>query len=94
MLGPILDDYNVWTGKEQDNEEAFGPAEMLVVSRVIEFIFESLPESVLQTYVLLNSSSVEISDIMLFSIFAYLAASVFKMTDSSVAYERSCMTSR
>mmetsp|Transcript_17485 Transcript_17485/g.35534 ORF Transcript_17485/g.35534 Transcript_17485/m.35534 type:complete len:615 (-) Transcript_17485:23-1867(-) len=93
MMTPIVDGYNVWTGKEHDNDELFNPDQMLVLSRVIELIFESLPESVLQSYIILNSTSSQVSSLMIFSIFASLAAAAFIMTDSSVSYERNYMVS-
>jgi len=93
MLTPIVDAYNIWVGKEHDFEEQFTPEESLVMSRVIELVFESLPESVLQSYIMLNSKPDEISGIMVFSIFASLAAAAFIMADSTVSYERNGMDS-
>lgn len=63
------------------------------MSRIIELVFESLPESVLQSYILLNSKSEEISGIMVFSIFASLAAAAFIMPDNTISYERNGMDS-
>ena len=91
MMTPVIDGYNVWVGKEKDLEEQFSPTQSLVASRVVELMGESLPESVIQTYILLNSSSEDTSAIMVFSILASLSASAFIMTDSSISNEREHM---
>jgi len=93
MLSPIMDAYNVWTGKDTDKDLMFTPDEALVMSRVIELVFENLPESVLQTYNLLNTAKSDIAPITIFSIMASLAAAAFIMCDSSISHERSYMGS-
>ena len=93
LMTPIVDAYNVWTGKEADHDLQFTPEEALVISRIIELVFESLPESVLQVYILLNTDREDVSSLMVVSILASLSAAAFIMCDSSISYEREYMTS-
>ncbi|GMI17803.1 hypothetical protein TrLO_g6321 [Triparma laevis f. longispina] len=58
--------------------------------RIGELIFEVLPESVLQLFVVYHTKKV--SNTVIFSILSSVASAAFIMTDNSMIYERSMMS--
>ncbi|GMI38455.1 hypothetical protein TeGR_g13725, partial [Tetraparma gracilis] len=90
FLTPLVESYNHWTGKEQDMDEVMPPIILLIASRAIELVVESVPESVLQLGIVLDNPAAA-TFTMKFSIFASLAAAGAIMTETNISYELSNM---
>jgi hypothetical protein len=56
-LKPLIESYNVWTGKEQHESDGMAPILVLIATRAIELIVESFPECVLQLQIALSNTS-------------------------------------
>ena len=73
----------------------FNPDLMLGATRALELVFESLPESVLQSFIIfqLLQEGMEgtVSKLMMFSVLCSLFAAGFIMTDTSITSERAGM---
>ncbi|GMI58843.1 hypothetical protein TeGR_g8145 [Tetraparma gracilis] len=90
FLTPLVESYNHWTGKEQDMDEVTSPIILLILSRAVELVVESVPESVLQLGIVLDNPA-SATFTMKFSIFASLAAAGAIMTETNISYELSGM---
>ncbi|GMI28926.1 hypothetical protein TeGR_g10534 [Tetraparma gracilis] len=86
FLMPLIESYNVWTGKEQHESDGMAPILVLIATRAIELIVESFPECVLQLQIALSNTS-NLSSIMVFSICSSVAAAAAIMTDTNISYE-------
>ena len=93
FLTPLVESYNHWTGKEQDMDEVTSPIILLILSRAIELVVESVPESVLQLGIVLDDPA-SATFTMKFSIFASLAAAGAIMTETNISYELSAMNTQ
>ncbi|GMI27722.1 hypothetical protein TeGR_g375 [Tetraparma gracilis] len=90
MLTPIIESYNVWCGKEMTDDELFPAVLLMVATRAIELIVESLPESVLQLNIALRNVNA-VDPVMVFSICSSLASAAAIMTDTNISFELNIM---
>ena len=91
QLNPLVHGLNVWRGVENSEDDTVPPFLMFLAVRVGELIFEVMPETVLQLFVIYHTK--EISWLSVFSILSSVASAAFIMTDCSMMFERGQMVS-
>ncbi|GMI32435.1 hypothetical protein TeGR_g10150, partial [Tetraparma gracilis] len=90
MLTPLVESYSVWTGAAKAEGELVPPMYILIVTRIIELIIESFPESILQLNIALSDVN-SVSNVMIFSILSSVASASAIMTDTSISFELGVM---
>jgi hypothetical protein len=85
MLTPLVESYSVWTGAAKAEGELVDPIFILIVTRFIELIIESFPESILQLTIALRDVN-SVSTVMIFSILSSVASASAIMTDTSISF--------
>ena len=91
QLNPLVHGMNVWRGVENCEDDVIDPFAMFLMVRVSELIFEVMPETVLQLFVIYHAK--KISWMSVFSILSSVASAAFIMTDNSMMYEKDRMVS-
>ena len=91
QLNPLVHGLNVWRGVEQSEDDAMPPIFMFLMVRMGELIFEVMPETVLQLFVIYHTK--DISWTSTISILSSVVSAAFIMTDNSMMYERHVMVS-
>ena len=91
QLNPLVHGINAWRGVETSEDDTMSPFFIFVMVRIGELIFEVLPESVLQLFVVYHTKKVSYT--VIFSILSSVASAAFIMTDNSLMYERGEMVS-
>ena len=90
-LGPAMFGAATWKGEGMTEDDAMPPGDMFLILRVIQLLFESLPELTLTLLLVLRGQS---SWRVVASIAMSVASASFTMMDVSVGFERSRMVSR
>ncbi len=91
LLNPLIDGYSVWTGRTQSAEDAMDPILRLLLSRAVELLAESLPEAILQMYILFVTPMSDVSTLQIFSILSSILAFGYTVTDTSIQVEQTEM---
>ena len=92
QLNPIVHGLNTWRGVETREDDVLDPLVMFLAVRLSELLFEVMPETVLQLYVIYRTNNT--SGVVIFSIMSSIVSAAFIMTDNSMMYERSRMVSK
>eukprot|EP00520_Triparma_pacifica_P001364 CAMPEP_0118655510 /NCGR_PEP_ID=MMETSP0785-20121206/12966_1 /TAXON_ID=91992 /ORGANISM="Bolidomonas pacifica, Strain CCMP 1866" /LENGTH=518 /DNA_ID=CAMNT_0006548251 /DNA_START=323 /DNA_END=1875 /DNA_ORIENTATION=- len=92
QLNPLVHGLNAWRGVKQSEDDTIHPFLIFLMVRIGELIFEVLPESVLQLFVVYHTKKVSFT--VVFSILSSLASAAYIMTDSSMMDERLCMSAQ
>lgn len=82
QLNPIVHGVAMWRGEEQGEDDVMPYVVLFMGNRMIELLFEVLPEVTLQLYVMFKTG--EISKLAVFSIASSLLRAAFTMADCSV----------
>jgi len=90
QLNPLVHGINAWRGVETSEDDTMSSFFIFVMVRIGELIFEVLPESVLQLFVVYHTKKVSYT--VIFSILSSVASAAFIMTDNSLMYERGEMS--
>ena len=80
-LKPAYDSYRSWTGAGMDQGQSYHNDGVLAATKIIECVFEGLPQSVIQLLVMLTSGSV--ADLQIISFIVSVVSVGFIMADSS-----------
>jgi hypothetical protein len=91
QLNPLVHGLNVWRGVENSEDDVVDPFIMFIMVRMGELIFEVMPETVLQLFVIYHTK--DISWTSAISILSSLLSAAFIMTDNSMMFERGKMVS-
>jgi hypothetical protein len=91
QLNPLVHSLNVWRGVGNSEEDVVDPFLMFLMVRVSELLFEVMPETVLQLFVIYHTK--DISWTSTISILSSVASAAFIMTDNSMMFERGKMVS-
>ena len=91
QLNPLVHGLSLWRGVEQNELDTIHPNTMFTAVRIIELLFEVMPETVLQLFVIYHTK--DVSGVVQFSILSSIASAAFIMTDNSMMKERGMMVS-
>jgi hypothetical protein len=91
QLNPLVHGLNVWRGVDQSEDDEVDPFLIFLMVRVGELIFEVMPETVLQLFVIYHTK--DISWTSTISILSSVVSAAFIMTDNSMMFERRLMVS-
>lgn len=89
QLNPLVHGLNAWRGVKTSENDTLDPFVVFLMIRIGELMFEVLPESVLQLFVVYHTK--KLSFTVIFSILSSLASAAYIMTDNSIMTERSGM---
>ena len=89
-VSPVIHGMKVWKG-EGATEDEEDPYRMFLLGRIVELIFESLPELILQLHMVYRG---KVSRTVMASLSMSVASASFMMMDASVGWERQEMVSR
>ena len=89
QLNPIVHGLNFWSGVEVNEDDTVHPFMLFICVRMSELIFEVMPETILQLYVINHTE--DISRLAIFSILSSVVSAAYIMTDNSMMYERNNM---
>ena len=89
-VSPVIHGMKVWKGEGATEDEA-DPYLTFLAGRIVELIFESLPELVLQLHMVYRG---KVSRTVMASLSMSVASAAFMMMDASVGQERGFMVSR
>ena len=92
QLAPLVSGINVWRGEPHSEADTMSPFLSFICFRLTEIIFEVLPQTMLQLYVVYRTRNV--SSIAVFSLVCSIMSAAFMMTDNSMMYERNEMSSQ
>ena len=87
-LTPLLHGMKVWKGEGFQADDVVDPYFAFILGRVSELIFESLPELILQLYMVFRGRT---SPTIVASLSMSVASASFMMMDASVGFERKDM---
>ena len=90
-LSPCVHSFQYLSGNNKEKGATKTPKQLLGQSRVVELVFESLPGSIFQLYVLFSSQNSEFDLVSVFSIASSICATAFVITDTSIGFERGLM---
>jgi len=90
LLDPVVYTYGKWSGKAKEEGAAMSSNGLLTYTKVIEMIFEALPQLILQVGALMRADSISLLPAA--SICLSVATAGFIISDLSVGLERSLMT--
>jgi len=90
LLDPVVYTYGKWSGKAKEEGAAMSSNGLLTYTKVIEMIFEALPQLILQVGALMRADSISLLPAA--SICLSVATAGFLIADLSVGIERSFMT--
>ena len=90
LLDPQVYTHGKWNGKEKEVGTIMSSSELLMFTKLIEMIFEALPQLILQVGALMQADS--ISFLPAASICLSVATAGFIISDLSVGIERGFMT--
>ena len=91
QLNPLVHGLNVWRGVENSEDDVVDPFFMFLAVRMCELLFEVMPETVLQLFVIYHTK--DISWTSTISILSSVVSAAFILTDNSMMFERSFMVS-
>lgn len=92
LLSPAIESYEYWRGSERTESDLFEAVVLLVFTRAIEMVCESVPESAVQLSVLMKTENP--SFLMYFSICSSVLAAGAIMTETNVSFERGKMNAQ
>jgi len=90
LLNPVVYTYGKWSGKVKEEGATLNSNQLLVFTKLIEMIFEALPQLILQVGALMRADSISLLPAA--SICLSVATAGFLIADLSVGIERSFMT--
>ena len=88
---PLIEAWTVFRGAEQSENMLFNPAVMLAVTKGVEIVFESLPESIIQTISMLSSKPEDLSILNYFGIISSIVSAGLIFADAHLGIARSHM---
>lgn len=91
LLSPAVESYDYWRGAKVE-DSPYDQVLILILTRAIEMVLESVPESAIQLAILFKIEKP--TYLMIFSIASSIAAAAFIMTDTNISFERGQMISR
>ena len=86
LLTPAIESYDYWRGRETTDDDIFDPVLFLVACRAVELVLESVPESVIQTAILLQTPPEDVAPLQVISIAASILAAGVIMTETCVTH--------
>ena len=86
---PLIEAWSVFRGAEQVEGMIVDPITMLATTKSCEIVFESLPETIIQTIFILSSKPEDLSPINYFSIISSIVAAAMIWTDGNIGLARS-----
>jgi hypothetical protein len=86
---PVIEAWSVFRGVERAEGMMFNPLFMLAVTKGLEIVFESLPESIIQAISMLSSNLEDLSLINYFGITSSIVATGMIYTDANIGLARS-----
>lgn len=92
LLSPAVETFRYWRGAEKAEDDVLEPVLVLVGSRAIEMVVESLPEAAIQMKILYKTEVPE--TLMIVSIAASIVAAGYTMTDTNISFERNKMNAQ
>ena len=92
LLSPVIESYEYWKDEEQTEETTFDPVLMLIVTRAVELVCESVPESAVQLAVLMKTENPPF--LMYFSIVSSVLAAGAIITETGFSAENNAMNAQ
>ena len=90
-VSPVIHGMKVWKGEGATEDDGMDPYMAFISGRIVELIFESLPELILQLHMVYRG---KVSRTVMASLSMSVASAAFMMMDASVGWERDMMVSR
>ena len=90
LLNPVVHTYGKWSGKVTEEGATMNSNGLLMFTKLIEMIFEALPQLILQVGALMRADSIALLPAV--SICLSVATAGFLIADLSVGMERGMMT--
>ena len=90
LLNPVVYTFGKWSGKAKEEGAAMNSNQLLMFTKLIEMIFEALPQLILQVGALMRADSISLLPVA--SICLSVATAGFLIADLSVGMERGFMT--
>ena len=81
-FSPLLEGFNTWTGTETA-DLMNSPSVMYAVTKAIEIVFESTPESIIQISGLFGASKGQIKPFHVFSVVLSILVAAFIITEAN-----------
>ncbi|GMI48645.1 hypothetical protein TrCOL_g10514 [Triparma columacea] len=86
---PLIEAWTVFRGAEQSEDMLLDPAVMLAITKGAEIVFESLPESIIQTISMLSSKPEDLSTLNYFGIISSIVSAGLIFADAHLGIARS-----